>query len=214
MLAIEFLQWPAFPQAHTAGDPAFVILTPGPRLGNQRLCGFLARGKAILIGVVPLWVKQHGGGEQLGARQRALAALNGELIGGEAPACIKRLAKDAWFVASEYRLEPHLGGHGVNPNRPLKQSPWADGLVVNFNLIAWLDLTKIPITQPLGCLWMGLDDDPRTWVLFLGDEQHFKETIAVRVTGRHGRIAKGLGNDQNIARFRAGNVSIYCAVFG
>ena len=191
-----------------------MILTPGPRLGNQRLCGFLARGKAILIGVVPLWVKQHGGGEQLGARQRALAALNGELIGGEAPACIKRLAKDAWFVASKYRLEPHLGGHGVHPNRPFKQPPWADGLVVNFNLITWLDLTEIPITQSLGCFRMGLYHDPRTGVFLLGYEKHFKETIAVRVTSCHGRIAKGLVNDQNIARVRADNVSIYRAVFG
>lgn len=143
-----------------------------------------------------------------------MTTLNGELIRGEAPACIKRLAKDAWFVTGEYRLKSHLGGHGVNLDRPLKQPPRADGLGVNFDFIAGLYLVKISITQPLRHLWMGLYHDLRTGVFLLGDEQHFKKTIAVRVAGRHGRIAKGLVNDQNIARVRGGDVSINRAVFG
>ena len=82
------------------------VLAPTSCLGLERVDDGLKSGERVAVGVVPARIEDHRGGEELGAGEFALAALDLEGVGGQAPASVEGLAENAGFVASEDRFEP------------------------------------------------------------------------------------------------------------
>ncbi len=102
------------------------VLAPSARLRGQLFHGVLEPAQPVAGGIVPCRVKQHRPREKLRARQVAPPpgeALRMAVI-AQAPAGIEGLAEDDGAMAGKDRLEPELGGHGIDGRGPLHQRKW------------------------------------------------------------------------------------------
>ena len=63
---------------------------------------------------------EEGGGDKLSPGQRRALIGGGELIGGEPPAAIPRLAKDARFMPGENGVKPLRRAMGIDRGRPFE----------------------------------------------------------------------------------------------
>ena len=190
----------AFPESYVVACPALMVFAPRPSLRLQRADHVFDLAKLVSQWIVPCRVKHHRGGKKLGFGQNPLPPRWRVLVRGQPPACIKRLSKDARFVACVDRFKPHLRGHRIDANGAFKQHPGRNRLIPEFDPFVHILLAEVPLAKPLLGLWMGFDQHRYTGMLLLRHHQHFLEISVGRARGAHGCVIAGLVDHKDITR--------------
>ena len=191
-----------------------MVFAPSAGLSGHRLYRGFNVTQAIAVRVIPLGIQDHRSCKQLRTGQHPLAALYGEFVLGQAPACIEGLPEHPWFMACENRLEPHLRRDGINAHGPFEQRPRADRGGQQGDAVIGVFGAKVARAKARRGFGVGLDDDPRAGVFLLCKDKHFEKPRPVRPRRRDRGVPKSLVDHQHISRIGGGVGWIKAAVFG